>query len=253
MNILDRAFLVRVAGCCRNKGAMQREAFTQESVDFVRWCLARPAMTPREVQTALERMGLTLSEGAQNRRGPLTEGETVLVQAIQNTNPLNTLACEKFDQKMGVVSNVSGRTVTVSFGSIRVDFDGVNPGVSSGLYRHTPSEVNVGKPMIEVIYIRDQSRPVSQLSRRDVEQYIMQGLAQGESRQDVYYSGLFGGMAIGGNGFYFSMSSQQRGVSDAHPRRFNPQKGQVLYVGRLGKRPGGWKADLARQDALEVG
>lgn len=245
----DLAFLVKLAGCCRNKGATEKVAFTQESVDFVRWCLLKDdRMSGHDARVVLERMGLELSQSSK-KSGTLVEGESVAVQAGTNTNPLNVEACEKFDQQVGVVQSV-GRTTVVAFGSIKVEFSGVEPGKATGLLRHKPAATNVGKPMLEIVYIRDPNASVSQYSKQMVNQYIEQGLASGESRSEVYYSGLFNAMAVGGNGFYFNISSQQRGlVNDQNYRAFNPQKGKLLYVGRLGKRPGGWKADLARLDA----
>ena len=205
-------------------------------------------MSGHDAQVVLERMGLELSQSSK-KSGTLVEGESVAVQAGTNTNPLNVEACEKFDQQVGVVQSV-GRTTVVAFGSIKVEFSGVEPGKATGLLRHKPAATNVGKPMLEIVYIRDPNASVSQYSKQMVNQYIEQGLASGESRSEVYYSGLFNAMAVGGNGFYFNISSQQRGlVNDQNYRAFNPQKGKLLYVGRLGKRPGGWKADLARLDA----
>lgn len=257
----DLVFLVRLAGCCRNKGAsdnaqskvaQDKVAFTQESMDFVRWALLRDErMSGHDCQVALERMGLELSQPTK-RTGTLQEGETVVVQAGVNTNPLNVEACEKFDQQAGVVQSV-GRTTVVLFGQVRVEFSGTEPGKATGLNRHKPAASNVGKPMIEVIYLRDPNARVSEYSKEMVDQYIAQGLAAGESRSDIYYSGLFNAMAVGGKGFYFNISAQQRGLVNDQPyRAFNPQSGKVLYVGRLGKRPGGWKAELAQLDALKA-
>ncbi len=242
----DLEFLQHVAG-------LSRVAVSQDTLDFVRWCVLKDErMSAHDVQLTLERLGLELSESGPKTSGPLREGEFVLVKADQNTNPLNVGMCEQFDRQVGLVQSVGAGTVVVSFNGVKVEFQGGDsPGKACGLYRHTPAAANADKRMIEVVYFRDPHASVSRESQAQVNRYIQQGLAVGESRYDIYYSGLAVSMKVGKDGLYFSMSSQQRTVeNDLSIRAFNPQKGKVLYVGPLGKRPGGWKADLAKIEAI---
>ena len=235
----------------------QKQAFGAESADFVEWCLLRnERIEQSECRHLLETMGLEMAEpvlpGAGPKRGPLEMGEQVRVDKIKNTNALNTDVCEKWHDHVGSIHEVKTDHVVVQFESTeRVQFMGTESGSKTGLYRWTPVAVadKPGRGILEVVYVSDKTAPPpSKQQIKMVEEYVAKGLEQGESRVDVYYTGLPLKMAQGKDGFYFSFFPTQRAtpITGAHPRSVNPAKGHVYYIGQLGKRPGGWEADLAK-------
>ena len=203
--------------------------------------------------------------GTPAKRGPLQMGETVLVNARNNTNPLNVDACDAYHNRVGMVDAISSEGVTVAFyrgdaespstdlSGDKQFFDGLKTGKTSGLYRWTPKpayqEGAVKKgTLFEVVYLRAGQR-VDQRSMEQIERYVDMGEQRGQSRSRVYYSGYVGKFAYGKDGsMYFALSAQQRD----RPTFISPKKGQVLYIGLAGKRPGGWKAQAAEMGLMGV-
>jgi hypothetical protein len=112
---------------------------------------------------------------------------------------------------------------------------GVNSGKASGVYRTSVLDSAKGMKHIEVVYLSANERPPTQIQTEIVEQYVEKGLAQGEDRSDIYYTGYVSSYMISKEGKpYFMLWSQQRG---GRPRTLSPDKGKVMYIGLVGKRP----------------
>lgn len=233
-----------------------KKAFSEESEQFVAWCIMKnDTWDKNECQRILERLGVPMQEeGVTQTRGPLEKGEMVECKAAKNTNAKNTDVCEQFDGKTGHVIDVDGDALVVeftdgvrNFGQGR--FEGKASGSTTGLYRYTPSDAGGAnqRAMVEVIYISDKNAKPPSKDRIDmIQEYVDKGTAAGESRSRIYYSGNPLKQAMGKNGYYFTVFSAQR---DQYPTSINPAKGQVLYVGRMGGRPGGWKNEFAKMIA----
>ena len=113
------------------------------------------------------------------------------------------------------------------------------------------TERSGGRAAIEVIYISDKNaKPPTKSQILTVQEYVDKGLLKGEKRNRSYYSGLALKQAEGKNGYYFTVFAQGR---DTYPRSINPKKGTVLYIGRLGGRPGGWKGEYEKMMAEAEG
>ena len=244
---------VRLASVVKN-------AFSEETEQFVAWCIMKNDHWDKsECQRALDKLKVPMQEeGVVQTRGPLEKGEMVECKAAKNTNPKNTDTCEQFDGKIGSVTDVDGDALVVTFtdgvrnfGTGR--FEGKQSGATTGLYRHTPSDAGGAneRAMVEVIYISDKNaKPPSAERIEQIQEYVDKGTASGESRSRIYYSGNPLKQAMGKNGYYFTVFSAQR---DQYPTSINPAKGDVLYIGRMGGRPGGWKNEFAKMMAASEG
>lgn len=233
--------------------ASSKLAFSDESAMFVAWCLMKnDKWSVNECQALLDRAGIPMQEGTTKQtRGPLSKGEMVKVQAVVNANPKNTDICQTYDGLTGSVTDIDGDAVVVTFdhGKGTARFDGTEPGKKTGLGRHTPISEETGKKAaLEVIYISEKNeKPPSKLSLKLVEEYVEKGMKAGENRSDIFHSGMGLKQALNKEGqYYFSIFSAQR---DQYPRSISPVKGQLLYLGLLGKRPGGWKSEFAQMVA----
>lgn len=226
----------------------------KETADFAAWAIARgKKYSPQECQAVLDRLKvpfIALEERVAPKRGPLNVGETVSPDAHSNTNEANSDACKKYHHQYGQVEKVERDAVAVRFDDNRlVRFEGENkPGKSLGIGRATrPSVVNerpAGRAAVEVIYLSDKNAPAPSKSQiQTVLDYVEKGEAKGEKRNRSYYSGLALKQAEGKKGYYFTIFAQGR---DTFPRSINPKKGTVLYIGRLGGRPGGWQGEFAK-------
>ena len=102
----------------------------------------------------------------------------------------------------------------------------------------------------EVIYFSEKPN-VDRRSLEQIQKYVEKGMEKGEDRKRPYLTGLVGTFAYSKTGdMWFSIGAQQRD----RPTSVSPSKGQVLYIGTLGHRPGGWMADAeeAIQKEIEV-
>lgn len=258
----------RVALLARLGHEAKAEIKIAKSVDteiFINWALRQKRMSADAAQRILEQKLGTEPEqpadGPSTRKtGPLRKGETVLVNAHNNTNPSNVDACKDYHNRVGVVEDINSDGLTIAFyrgdnehpstdlSGDKQFFDGTTSGKATGLYRWTPKPAYQGgiekRVMLEAIYLR-AGEQVDLRSREQIQQYIEKGQNVGENRSDVYYSGPIGKFAIGKDGtMYFAFSAQQRD----RPTSINPEKGKLFYLGVLGKRPGGWM-----QDAIQMG
>lgn len=233
---------------------LTKDAYSGETEQFVAWCIAKhDTWDKNECQRILDKLGVPMQEEgtATQTRGPLEKGEMVECKAGKNSNAKNTEVCEQFDGKTGHVVDIDGEALIVefsdgvrNFGKGR--FEGKASGSTTGLYRYTPSTAGGAdtRAMVEVVYISDKNaKPPSKERIEQIQEYVDKGTDKGESRSRIYYSGNPLKQAIGKNGYYFTVFSAQR---DQYPTSINPAKGEVLYVGRLGARPGGWKNEFAK-------
>lgn len=236
----------------------EKVAVSEETEDFVEWCIMKnDKLSVNECKRILDHLKVPMIEAAEGKaptRGPLEKGEMVRCDAAKNTNQLNTQVCEDHNGQIGSIIDVDGNALVVeftdgvrNFGTGR--FEGRESGSKTGLYRYTPSDAGGAntRAMVEVVYIKDQTKPPSKDRIEQVEKYVEKGTAQGEQRSRIYYTGNPLKQAIGKDGsYFFTVFSAQR---DQFPTSINPTKGQVLYVGQLGRRPGGWKSEFAKMQA----
>ena len=227
----------------------------KDTAAFAAWAIARgKKYTPDECRRVLDRLKVPFiaqSERKAPKRGPLAVGETVSPDMYNNNNEMNADACKKYHKQYGEVEHIDRDGIAVRFDDGKlVRFEGDNkPGKSLGIGRATRpsvvSERQVGKAAIEVIYLSDKNaKPPTKSQTMAVLEYVQKGELKGEKRNRSYYSGLALKQAENKAGqMYFTVFAQGR---DTFPRSINPVKGTVLYIGRLGGRPGGWKADYEK-------
>lgn len=238
-------------------------AISADTEDFVEWVLATQSpMSEVQVSRYLEgRLGRpptpAPATGASGRKaGPLDVGEKVLVDTTKNTNTLNSDACAHYHNRVGQVSEKTATGLVVQFyegdnntpsNTLTAEkqyFDGFASGQKTGLYRWTPrTDYQAGstdtKALFEVVYFRGGN--TRDLRRTDaIEKYINDGSLRGEGRSAVYFTGVVGRFAENQKGeVYFTLSSAQRDT----PTTINPVVGELLYIGLVGHRPGGWAAE----------
>jgi hypothetical protein len=243
-------------------------AIAPDTEDFVEWVLAtQKPMSESEMVRFLEaKLGRTPdpapAKGQSGRKSPTTPlsvGEKVMVDKTKNANPLNTDACEQYHNRVAQIAEVTNEGLIVQFYRGNMDswadeltgekqlFNGFQSGQKSGLYRWTPKSAIVEnstdkKILFECVYLRGGTS-VDTRRMEQIEQYVEQGVLKGESRSTVYYTGLVGRFAENQQGeVYFGLVAQQRDV----PTFINPKKGQLLYIGVAGKRPGGWMEEAVK-------
>lgn len=252
----------------RNLLAAIKVAIAPDTEDFVEWVLAtQKPMSESEMVRFLEtKLGRTPdpapAKGQSGRKSPTTPlsvGEKVMVDKTKNANPLNTDACEQYHNRVAQIAEVTNEGLIVQFYRGNMDswadeltgekqlFNGFQSGQKSGLYRWTPKSAIVEnstdkKILFECVYLRGGTS-VDTRRMEQIEQYVEQGVLKGESRSTVYYTGLVGRFAENQQGeVYFGLVAQQRDV----PTFINPKKGQLLYIGVAGKRPGGWMEEAVK-------
>lgn len=248
--------------------AALKVAVSPDTEDFVEWVLAtQKPMSEAEMVRFLEaKLGRTPdpapAKGQSGRKSPTTPlavGEKVMVDKTKNANPLNTDACEQYHNRVGQISDVTKEGLIVQFYRGNMDswsdeltsekqlFNGFQSGQKSGLYRWTPKSAIVDnstdkKILFECVYLRGGTT-VDTRRLEQIEQYVERGVLQGENRSTIYYTGLIGKFSENQQGeVYFGLVAQQRDV----PTFINPKKGQLLYLGVAGKRPGGWKEEAVK-------
>lgn len=228
-----------------------------DTAAFAAWAIARgKTYSVQDCATMLDRLKvpmIELEDRVVPKRGPLKEGETVSPNAHMNVNEANVDACRKYHKEHGEVEKVDSDGVAVRFDDGRlIRFEGENkPGKFLGIGRSTrPSVVSQrshGRAAIELVYISDKNaKPPGKARIQEVQDYVDKGELKGEKRNRSYYSGLALKQAMGKAGYYFTLFTQGR---DKFLRSINPKKGTVLYIGRLGGRPGGWRAEYEAQMA----
>ncbi len=165
------------------------------------------------------------------------------------------MTCKDHDGMTGAVTDIDDGAIIVTFdgGKGTARFEGLTSGKETGLGRWTESSEEAdGRAALEVIYISEKNEKApSKLSLELVRKYVEKGLAAGESRSDIYHMGVGLKQAFNKeNQYYFTIFSRQR---DQYPRSISPVKGQVLYVGLMGHRPGAWKTEFAQMMTKDSG
>lgn len=252
------------------KDAAAKTAMSPDTELFISWVIAiQKPMSPDTVQRFLERhLGRTPTEPAESKprkTGPLEVGEPVFVDSYKNTNPANTDAAKHNHNRIGIVDSISTDGMTIAFYAGDKDhpskdmtgdkqfFEGKASGKTTGLYRNTSVsdyvEHAVEKRLgFEVIYFSEKPT-VDRRRLEQIQKYVEKGMEKGEDRKKPYLTGLIGKFAYGKDGnMYFGIAAQQRDV----PTTISPSKGQVLYIGILGHRPGGWMRDVEEMVETEA-
>jgi len=219
----------------------------KDTADFVTWALKTQHVIPTgRVVDFLERHGVeqAIDAGETKRGKPLAKGELVEIQANNAPSDLKDLL-EPYHLKRGTITDVEGDDIVIQIqagGLLRVP-GGVNSGKASGVYRASMMEDQGSMKHIEVVYLPANEKKPAQVAIEVLRTYVDNGMAAGEDRSPNYFSGFVPNWKMSkSNDPYFMMWSQQRG---GRPRTMSPNKGQVYYIGIVGKRPGGWQAELA--------
>lgn len=241
-----------------SKEASSKVAVKPETEDFATWVMnTQGPKSVREVEMFVNNVlhidTVPMREADPNAvKGPrFKKGDQVEIRAEKHGDAATKAVYEQFDGKIGTVTETDGMDVLVEFkaGAAAVRFPGGQKPRGVGIYKYIEAYVVEGSPMMEMIYMADPSAKPSNDARLEVEVYQGRGRPT-ETRDSRYYTGSVFKAAMGGNGFYFSAFPQQRTrvdpASEASflPRSFNPAKGNVLYIGLIGKRPAVWKKQL---------
>ena len=248
------ARLVKVGGPVLAKlhEAAEKEA-SADAADFAAWAILRDKKySASEARNALDRLRVpyvSAEDAPKAKRGPFKIGETVTADKHNNADEANVDACEQYHQQFGQVEKIESDAVIIRFDDNKlIRFEGPNkPGKTLGIGRGTrPSAVSQatsGRAMIEVVYISQKNaKPPSKSQVEAVLEYVAKGEERGDKRSRSYYSGMCSkqGENKKDKTYFFTVWAQQR---ERFPRSINPQKGTLLYLGRLGGRPGGWKGE----------
>ena len=219
---------------------------TQEFVDWVMLNMADSPMSERAMVKVVEKiLGREPSQYvAKKKRGPNVEVGDMLMAKPDKAPEMNADVAEEFKYEPGTVEKVTSDGILIKYKNGQTArFEGVKTGVSTGLYRYTPKHEVGGQrgkqTMVEAIYF---SKPgeVEQYRKHVVEEYQERGEARGEDRKRPYYSGPINGFRYlkDGSSIITTVLAQQR----PYPVTLSPKKGELLYLGILGKRPN-WKGD----------
>jgi len=239
----------------RNVVAATDRVAAKDTMDFVTWALRTQQRVPIErVLAFLERNGVEQSVGTgETKRGqPIGEGELVEIQANNAPGDLLDLL-QPYHLRRAKVIKVEGQDIVVRFeGSdetLRIP-GGVEAGRASGVYRTSTVGETAGRHF-EIVYLPANERKPTQVSIEVLQAYVERGLAAGEDRSENYFSGYIPSWKTSKDGNpYFMVWTQQRG---GRPRTVSPLKGQVHYIGLVGRRPSSWKDELAALTAASAG
>lgn len=221
----------------------------KDTAAFVMWALLtqRPLPVDRVI-TFLERNGVHQSAGTgRTKRGqPIGLGEYVEIQANNAPGDLIDLL-QPYHLRRGKVVKVEGEDVVIQFDAtneiLRVP-GGTTAGQASGVFRASIMENTSGRRHIEAVYLPANERKPTSVSVEVLKQYVDRGLEIGEERSENYFSGFATEWDTSKEGNpYFKLWTQQR---SGRPRTLSPAKGQVYYIGLVGRRPGSWQNELDR-------
>lgn len=244
-----------------------KQAADKEASDaFASYVLSKQGGDPisvSEVEGFVKGLGISVNEGGRKKKsGPRWQpGYRVCIKAEKHKGDGVEVYREN-DRRIGVVvddgGGQKGDPVTVKFGGEQVVFPNAQRSRGVGMYKATDYSKMKGYGPIEIIYKANPSSRPNPDQKQIAAEYVERGVDRGVKRSLNYYSGYVFVAAKGKNGFYFSILAQQRASQDACAegfpfRSFNPGKAEVLYIGRLGKRPRGWEAEwLGMQEAAEL-
>ena len=219
----------------------------KDTLDFVTWALGTQQRVSLDRALAfLERHGVAQSVGTgETKRGqPVGEGELVEIQANNAPGDLLDLL-QPHHLRRGRVIKVEGEDIVIQFeGSnetLRVP-GGTTSGRASGVYRTSTVGESAGRHF-EIVYLPANERKPTQVSIEVLQTYVERGLSGGEDRSENYFSGYIPSWKTSKDGNpYFMVWTQQRG---GRPRTVSPAKGQIYYIGLVGRRPEIWKDEFA--------
>ena len=229
----------------------------QDSGDFARWAIAnREPLDESEIRNRVKNdFGLEITPTKPKREGArFWVGDQVQINKAKHKDAETKDVYEQFHGKIGVVTDADATGVAVKFKS---GGEGVFPDAQKprgvGILKYNPPFVMEGSPKMEIVYLA-KSGSVPDAQEIIVTKYLAGG--KSEQRSGNYFSGYaFSAHTNKANQVYFSLSTQQRIEVDPEmeggylPRSFNPTDGQVVYMGKLGKRPNGWDEAWAAQQA----
>lgn len=246
-------------------------AYNETTKRFVAWCVDRnKKYSDTETGKIIERISgkaplAPKPKGQSGRKtGNLQVGELVKFDKYKCANESNQDHCDAYNyadrEEYGVVTNIERDGVLVQMHDKRkrklgspVLVEGFKSGKSTGMYRHTlmarigSAGASRSGEILELVYLRGGNNPPSMSDQQAFAEYINNGVSQGESREAIYYTGRLTRFAISQKGeLYFQISADQRD----RPTSINPKKGTLLYVGKMGSRPGGWESSL--RDEVKV-
>jgi len=231
-----------------------------DSGDFARWALSNltDPLPEAEIRSFItHKLGLEIKAPRKPRGGPRFQvGDEILIKKDKHKNAETAAVYEKFHGKVGEVIEADSTGVTVKF---KTGGEGVFPDAQKlrgvGIYKYLPPFVVQGSPAMEMVYLAEE-KEINDEQKVIVDKYLSNGRTQ--ARSGNYYSGFaFSASVNQGGQVYFSVFPQQRVEVDPEsergflPRSFNPTKGQVVYMGLLGKRPLGWDKQWAQQNGEE--
>jgi len=249
-----------------NLTAAKQAADKEASDEFASYILSKQGGDPisvSEVEGFVKGLGIRINEGGRKKKsGPRWQpGFRVCIKAEKHKGDGIEVYRDN-DRRIGIVvddgGGQKGAPVTVKFGGEEVVFPNAQRSRGVGMYKATDYSNMKGYGPIEIIYKADPSSRPPREQKAIAAEYIARGESRGVKRSLNYYSGWVFIAAKGGNGFYFSILAQQRASQDACAegfpfRSFNPGKAEVLYIGKLGKRPRGWETEwTAIQEAAAL-
>lgn len=239
------------------KQAGAKVAIAKDTEDFIRWVVSTQGpMSSTEVEAFVSRtLGIKTSPPVKKRTGSrFQRGDSVLIKAGKHTAAkFDRSNYDRFDGKIGTVTEVDGSDAMVAFKGERADvrFPGAQSPRGVGIYKYTKPYTITGSSKIEMIYNAGGKATPDQ--KVIVDAYRGRG-RETEKRPVNYYTGHVVMASTGANGYYFRGFPQQRLEVDPQSeagfqaRTFNPAFGEVLYIGIMNSRPSNWKAELERMD-----
>lgn len=241
------------------KEATSRVAYSQETAEFVDWVILNFSKKPMSRAAMIKALTSITGDGPtpvaeQGEKAPkqspqLKVGDLVIAKPDKAPSQ-NADSAETFKYVPGTIDQIDNEGVIVRYDDGRTArFFGDQTGSSTGLYRYTPKATYApaagsGKKFLEMVYF-SKAGDVEPYRKFVVDRYIERGEARGEERQAPYYSGdLVAFRETKEGDVIATINAQQR----PYPVSANPDKGRLLYVGVMGKRPN-WKGDFARDVA----
>lgn len=245
--------------------AGDKVAYNEKTARFVAWVVDRnKKYGESETESIVEKISgkaplQPKPKGQSGRKtGNLKVGELVKLDKYKCANEANQDICDEYNhadrEQYGVVTKVERDGVLLQMHDKNkrklgspILLEGFKSGKSTGMYRHTlmarigEAGASRSGDILEVVYLRGGNNPPSMSDQQAFGEYIRNGVAKGESREAIYYTGRLSRFAISQkNELYFTLSADQRD----RPTTINPTKGTLLYVGKMGGRPGGWESSL---------
>jgi hypothetical protein len=228
---------------------LEKEAISKDTQEFTDWVMLNMADSPMSERAMVKVVEKILGREpsqyvAKTKRGPNAEVGDMLMAKPEKAPEVNKDVAEQFKYEPGTVEKVDRESILLKYKNGQTArYEGTKTGVTTGLYRYTPKHEVGGQKgkqtMVEAIYF---SKPgeVNAYRKHVVSEYQERGEARGEDRKRPYYSGPITAFRYlkDGTSVISTILAQQR----PYPVSLNPKKGDLLYLGILGRRPN-WKGD----------